>query len=92
MNLSPGEKFARSEIAIAYTLLWGACLHDKEEDQRLGLMHATAACRVAEIFAGGSDLQHALTELKSEIANWSKSRCNEYRIKSYQLSAQTLGV
>jgi hypothetical protein len=34
--MDSSEAFLRSEVAVAYTLLWGACLHQREEDQHKG--------------------------------------------------------
>jgi hypothetical protein len=70
---------------VAYTLLWGACLHEDEADQQRSLARAAEAYRGAAKFAGGADeLQPALVELKAEIDSWSRSKRDHYRDKSQE--------
>jgi hypothetical protein len=82
------DSLGRCEIGLAYTLLWGACLHSNEEHRQIAMMHAREAYAGAVRYGGEFPyLEAALRELFEEIQNWSMDRRDEYRAKSLQWSA-----
>ena len=86
------QSLAETEISVAYTLLWGACLHGDEADQRRTLTRATEAYHGAVKFAaGGGELQTALVELKADIDSWSSSKRESYRKKSQDWHLRSYG-
>lgn len=90
--MDASEQFVRSEIAVAYTLLWGACLHHEEDDRVLSRLQAKAAydTAVATLSRLGEEkhreLFRELGSLREAIASWSVEKEPQYRIESYRLS------
>lgn len=89
MAVKPSENFVRSEIAVAYTLLWGACLPNNEEDRQLWRLQAKAAHDAARtslsyVSTKRPDLLESLKELGEAIVGWSIQKCAWYRAESYR--------